>query len=174
MDIISTSIEGCIVLAVKRFEDSRGFFEELYNEDRYEQAAGLRRQWRQVNCSRSRRHVVRGLHLAPFAKLVSCLKGEIFDVVVDLRRDSPSYRRWNGWRLSETNNHQVYVPPGCAHGFMALADDNLVVYLQTDTYNPKAERSLFWRDPTIGIEWPAASEYILSDKDLQAPPFQEG
>jgi dTDP-4-dehydrorhamnose 3,5-epimerase len=173
MQIIQTPIRDCVVLVIPRFEDDRGFFEELYNEDRYGRAAALDRVWRQANCSRSRRNVVRGLHLAPFAKLVTCLRGEVFDVVVDLRPSSPTYRKWTGWRLSEDNAHQIYVPPDCAHGFMALGEDNLVVYLQTATYNPKGERNLHWRNNDLGIDWPPAVDYIVSARDEQAPSTPE-
>lgn len=177
MELIETTIKDCVVLVPDRFLDARGSFEELYNEDRYGEALRARgielpREWRQVNLSSSRRNVVRGLHIAPFAKLVTCVRGEVYDVVVDCRGPSPRSWQWTGTKLSETNRQQVYVPAGCAHGFMALGEDNLVIYQQTATFNPKLERSFHWRDNGLGIEWPPADEYIVSAKDQQAPPLR--
>jgi dTDP-4-dehydrorhamnose 3,5-epimerase len=170
MQLLPTPIHGCFVVALRRFEDERGSFEELYNRQRYRaQDLPIQDDWQQVNCSRSRRNVVRGIHVAPFAKLVTCLRGRVFDVVVDTRPDSPTFRRWHAEELSDDNARQVYVPPGCGHGFMALDEDNLVVYLQTATYDPTVERTVHWRDPGLAIPWPPAERYVVSARDEQGP-----
>jgi dTDP-4-dehydrorhamnose 3,5-epimerase len=170
MQLLPTPIHGCFVVALRRFPDERGSFEEVYNRQRYRaQDVPIQDDWQQVNCSRSVRNVVRGIHIAPFAKLVTCLRGRVFDIVVDMRPDSPTYRRWHAEELSDENARQIYVPPACGHGFMGLDEDNLVVYLQTATYDPAVERTIHWRDPRLAIPWPAAERYVVSARDEQAP-----
>lgn len=164
MEVIQTAIADCLVLVLNRHADDRGSLTELFRSSRY-QAHGLSTPWTQINCSTSRKNVVRGIHSAPFAKLVTCVHGRVFDVVVDLRPGSGTYGRWIGEELSPANGRQVYVPPSCGHGFMALENESIVVYAQTGEYDPKIERTVNWRDPKIGIVWPAAEEYILSPRD---------
>lgn len=164
MDVIRKAIADCMVVVLDRHTDARGELTELFRASRYS-AHGLTTPWTQINCSTSRKNVVRGIHIAPFAKLVSCIHGRVFDVVVDLRPASPSYRRWISEELSPANGRQIYVPPGCGHAFMALEPDSTVVYAQTGEYDPKVERTVHWRDPEIGIVWPVADEYILSPRD---------
>jgi len=168
MEIRTTAIADCRLLILDRFQDTRGVFAELYRAGRYAPSE-LAPAWRQINCSTSRKNVVRGIHAAPFAKLISCVHGRVFDVVVDLRPASPTYKRWVGQELTPENGLQVYVPPGCGHGFMALEDDSIVVYAQSGEYDPKIERTVHWQDEQIGIQWPAAAEYILSPRDREAP-----
>jgi len=169
MKIRKTRVQDCLVFVMQHYPDERGYFEELYSEKRHHKVVGLPRIWRQVNCSVSVAHVVRGLHIVPFPKLVTCLKGRIFDVVVDMREESHSYLKWYGTELSEDNKKQMYVPAHCAHGFMALEEENLVVYQQTRTYNPKRERAIHWQDPTLAVDWPHAERYIVSENDKNAP-----
>lgn len=164
MNLVATNIHGCYLIKSERYADPRGFFQEIYSEKTYGACA---QKWLQANWSVSRRHVVRGLHKAPFAKLCTCVVGRIFDVVVDLRKDSPTYREWYGVWLSAENGLQMYVPPDCGHGFFA-AEDSTLIYLQSGLYNPAAEVTVHWQDPKLGIAWPQVEEYILSDKDRNA------
>jgi dTDP-4-dehydrorhamnose 3,5-epimerase len=168
MKILTTPIAGCQVIVMDRHPDSRGSFVELYNESRYHKGE-LARDWKQINCSHSRKNVVRGIHIVPFAKLVTCIKGRVFDVVVDMRPSSPTYLRWFADYLSEENAAQVYVPPHCGHAFMAMEPDSILVYAQDAEYDPAVETSVHWRDETIGIAWPYADEYLVSPKDQGAP-----
>jgi dTDP-4-dehydrorhamnose 3,5-epimerase len=162
-------VEGAYTVCLDRFPDDRGLFQEVYSLDRYD---GF--QPSQINVSRSIGNVVRGMHVAPFAKLCMCMHGILWDVVADTRPDSPTYLGWYGiwlsprWR-SPNWPTQLFVPAGCAHGFLAAQDNTVLLYMQTDTYNPKVEREVNWRDPQLAIDWPEATEYILSDKDKEAP-----
>ena len=156
------------------FRDARGFFRETYNEERY-QVAGLDARFVQDNVSRSSRRVLRGLHLQhPRAqgKLVTVLDGAVFDVAVDVRPGSPTCGRWSGYTLTGENGHQLWIPPGYAHGFLVLEDDTYFAYKCTDVYSPAHELSVRWDDPAIGIEWPVA-EPVLSAKDAAAPRLAE-
>lgn len=171
----TNEVEGSLVVECDRHFDSRGFFQELYNCDKY--FPDSRIVWKQVNCSYSLKSVLRGLHLAPYAKLVSCVKGRIFDVCLDMRENSPTYMRYAWVELTADNQKQLFVPGGCAHGFLAL-EDSLVTYMQADLWTPKEEFNLKYND--FGIEWPykygsmldrllgQKDDYILSDKDANA------
>jgi dTDP-4-dehydrorhamnose 3,5-epimerase len=155
-------IYGAFIVESDRHHDSRGWFQELYSTARdYPHLIGIERQ---LNMSHSRKGVVRGLHVAPFAKLCSCLSGRVYDVIADVRPDSPTYLNWFGVWL-ENNSKQVFVPANCAHGFFSSEDNTLFMYLQDGTYNPNVEKQVNWRDPKIGIVWPPCQEYIISDKD---------
>ncbi len=152
------------------FSDARGVFRELYREDRYA-AAGIDAAFVQDNLSLSRRHVLRGLHLQHprgQGKLVTVLAGAVFDVAVDVRRGSPTYGRWAGVTLSDENAHQLWIPPGFAHGFVVLSDEALFSYKCTEPYSPADELSVRWDDPDVGVDW-LVSAPILSDKDAAAP-----
>lgn len=150
----------------ERYQDDRGWFEQLYSSsDDYPHLAGRERQ---LNLSCSNKGVVRGLHVAPFAKLCACLRGRVYDVVADVRKESPTYKKWFGIWLEEKDRKQLFVPAGCAHGFFSAEDNSLFLYLQDGTYNPKAESQVNWRDPQIGIVWPQAAEYILNERDKNA------
>ena len=169
MQVATTAIEGVLLLSPKVFGDSRGFFFESFNARVFAEATGLQLNFVQDNHSRSARMVLRGMHFQvnrPQGKLVRVVRGEVFDVAVDIRRDSPTYGRWVGERLSETNQRQLWVPPGLAHGFLVLSESADFLYKTTDYYNPTSERCLAWNDPTVGIDWPLDGQTpALSGKD---------
>jgi dTDP-4-dehydrorhamnose 3,5-epimerase len=157
------------------FRDPRGSFCETYNAERYA-AAGLRLPFVQDNLSRSSRGVLRGLHLQhprDQGKLVTVLAGAVFDVAVDVRRGSPRFGAWTGYTLTADSAHQLWVPPGFAHGFLVLEDDTMFSYKCTDVYAPAHELTVRWDDPDVGIEWPWDAAPILSEKDAAAPTLAE-
>lgn len=167
MKLLPTELPGLIVIEPVAFGDERGFFLETYQKNRYVEV-GLATEFVQDNLSRSRRGTLRGLHYQisqPQGKLVSVSRGEVFDVAVDLRRTSPTFGRWFGIFLNDQNHRQLYVPPGFAHGFCVTSESADFCYKCTDYYNPKDERTLLWNDPSIGIEWPAVENRVLSAKD---------
>lgn len=150
------------------YYDARGYFKESFSTDKYA-ALGLHDLWVQDSVSRSKQNVIRGMHYdMAMAKFVQVLLGGIFDVIVDIRDDSPTYRRWQGFELTADNHHQLYVPRGFAHGFLAQSEDTIVSYKMSALYDPTAERVLSWRDPQVGIVWPLKGEPILSPKDAAA------
>jgi dTDP-4-dehydrorhamnose 3,5-epimerase len=158
------------------FGDARGRFFESYNERAFREATGRDVRFVQDNQSRSTQGVLRGLHYQiqrPQGKLVRVLAGEIFDVAVDIRRDSPSFGQWVGVVLSADNFHQLWVPEGFAHGFYVLSDTAEVLYKTTDFYAPEHERCIRWDDPDLGIDWPLAGEPVLSDKDRRGAVLAE-
>jgi dTDP-4-dehydrorhamnose 3,5-epimerase len=168
MKIIPTEIPGLVILEPKVFEDERGFFFESFNERVFTEQTGLEVRFVQDNHSRSVKNVLRGLHYQikqPQGKLVRVVMGEVFDVAVDLRRDSPTFGRWYGDYLSADNKRMLWIPPGCAHGFLVLSDYADFLYKTTDYYAPEHERTIAWNDPEIGIRWPLDGEPILSAKD---------
>ena len=169
MQVTTTAIEGVLLLSPKVFGDSRGFFFESFNARVFAEATGLQLNFVQDNHSRSARMVLRGMHFQvnrPQGKLVRVVRGEVFDVAVDIRRVSPTYGRWVGERLSETNQRQLWVPPGLAHGFLVLSESADFLYKTTDYYDPTSERCLAWNDPTVGIDWPLDGQTpALSGKD---------
>jgi len=162
-------------IEARRFQDERGFFEETYQQSDFE-AHGMPSVFVQDNHSYSVRGVLRGLHYQkePKAqgKLLRVLVGRIFDVAVDIRRRSPSFRRWIGVVLSGDDGRMLYIPPGFAHGFCVLSDDAHLVYKATTEYAPHLERGIRWDDPEIGIEWPVAQP-IVTLKDAQLPLLQD-
>lgn len=167
-------ISGKLTLVTpKRHEDKRGFFAETYSRKNYIDL-GINIEFVQDNHSVSNDvGTLRGLHFQapPFAqgKLVRCGKGSIFDVAVDIRIGSPTYGRWEGYKLTPENGHQFYIPPGFAHGFVTLEPYSEIIYKCSNYYEPGTEGSIFWDDPDIGIDWPLDQEPILSDKDQIAP-----
>lgn len=168
MKVIESALGGVLVFEPTVHGDSRGFFFESYREDLFRQAAGTVRPFVQDNHSRSVRHVLRGLHYQvrqPQAKLVRVVVGEVFDVVVDMRRRSPTFGRWMGTTLSAENKRLLWVPEGFAHGFLVTSDAAETIYKATDYYAPEYERSLLWNDPDVGIAWPLTSLPTLSAKD---------
>ncbi|HEX8692066.1 MAG TPA: dTDP-4-dehydrorhamnose 3,5-epimerase [Longimicrobium sp.] len=170
MRILPTRIPGVVLVEPPVHADERGYFMESWNHERYA-AAGVPARFVQDNLSLSRRHVLRGLHFQnPRAqgKLVSVLRGAVFDVAVDLRQGSPHFGEWVGVELSEENRLQLYVPEGFAHGFVVTSDAALFSYKCTDVYVPECERSLRWDDPDVGIRWPVERP-VLSPKDAAAP-----
>jgi len=170
-----TKIKGVYIIDVKTYGDNRGYFMETYKEDDFK-AAGLDYSFVQDNQSSSRKGVLRGLHFQknhPQAKLVRVLKGEVFDVAVDLRKGSETYGQWVGAVLSEENKRQFMIPRGFAHGFLVLSDYAEFAYKCDDVYHPEDEGGIMWNDPAIGIEWPEAGELILSEKDKVHPSLAE-
>lgn len=152
------------------FEDDRGFFKETWSDPKYAAEAGFEMRWAQDSCSWSTRNVLRGLHYDfAMAKLVQCVKGRIWDAIVDLRRDSPTYLQWQGFVLSDRNHKQLYVPAGFGHGFLALDDEVVVYYKNSVAYDPSREGAVLWRNPRIGVQWPLVGEPRLSSKDAAVP-----
>ncbi|QUV99399.1 dTDP-4-dehydrorhamnose 3,5-epimerase [Chloracidobacterium sp. MS 40/45] len=170
MNFIPTELPGVILIEPKVFRDERGFFLETYHASRFAQA-GLEVTFVQDNHSRSVQGTLRGLHAQwrrPQGKLVRVIAGEIFDVVVDIRLDSPTFGRWLGVRLSAENFRQLYVPPGFVHGFRVVSDVAEVLYKCTALYDPGDEIGVVWNDPEIGIDWGIESP-LLSEKDRRLP-----
>jgi dTDP-4-dehydrorhamnose 3,5-epimerase len=167
-------IPGVILIESRRFTDTRGFFLELYKASEFV-AHGIP-TFIQDNCSHSVHGVLRGLHyqLPPKAqgKLVMAFSGRVFDVAVDIRQHSPTYRKWVGVELSADNGHMLYIPPGLAHGFCVLSEETDFVYKVTEEYAPELERGIIWNDPEIGIQWPIA-EPIVSPRDAQLPSLEQ-
>jgi dTDP-4-dehydrorhamnose 3,5-epimerase len=172
MTVIDTPMAGVLVLEPQVFQDDRGFFLETYRQDRLA-AFGIGHPFVQANQSRSVRNTLRGLHWQrrrPQAKLVRVVTGTIFDVVVDVRRSSPTFGNWWGLELSAENFRQLYVPVGYAHGFCVLSDHADVEYLCSDYYDPGGEAALLWNDPAVGVQWPTDWP-LLSEKDAASPPL---
>jgi len=170
MNVITCELDGPLIIEPKVFGDQRGFFVESWNQARYCQA-GITLDLVQDNFSFSCRDTLRGLHAQnpnPQGKLVSVWQGEVWDVVVDIRRQSPTFGRWFGVTLSAENKRQFWVPPGFAHGFVVTSDTTLFNYKCTDLYAPKDEIGFRWNDPAVGIQWPTTTP-ILSSRDAQAP-----
>jgi dTDP-4-dehydrorhamnose 3,5-epimerase len=160
-------LKDVVILEPKVFGDERGFFLEAYNEATFK-ALGLPTRFVQDNHSGSRKGVLRGLHYQlkqPQGKLVRALRGEIFDVAVDLRQDSAQFGQWSGLVLSAENRRMLWIPPGFGHGFLVLTEFAEVSYKATELYAPAFERTILWNDPAIGIDWPLDGEPTLSEKD---------
>ena len=171
MRVTPTAIADVLLLEPRVFGDARGFFLESYNEQVFADVTGLQLHFVQDNHSRSQRHVLRGMHFQaerPQGKLVRVVAGAVFDVVVDIRRDSPTYSKWVGVELSVDNQRQLWIPPGLAHGFLVLSESADFLYKTTEYYNPASERCLAWNDPLVAIDWPlGASQPLVSDKDAK-------
>ena len=171
-----TKIEGVYIITPKVFGDERGYFMETYSKKDFDEA-GLNYDFVQDNQSSSKKGVLRGLHfqkIHPQAKLVRVLKGEVFDVAVDLREGSPTYGEWVGAKLSDENKQQLMIPRGFAHGFLVLSDMAEFAYKCDDFYHPEEEGGLMYNDAEIGIEWPEIDcEYTLSEKDQKHPTLKE-
>ena len=169
MKITRTKINGCLVIEPKVFGDERGFFLETFQAERYKEMAGIELSFVQDNHSRSTKGVLRGLHFQktkPQGKLVRVVRGEVFDVAVDIRKGSPTYGKWEGVWLSEENKKQFWLPPGLAHGFVVTSETADFEYKCTDYYDPTDEGCLIWNDPDVGIDWPI-EDPVLSEKDQQ-------
>ena len=171
------AIPDVVLIEPKVFGDDRGFFLESFNQRAFDEATGTHHQFVQDNHSRSSRGVLRGLHYQiqnPQGKLVRVVNGAVFDVAVDLRKSSATFGQWVGAELSAENRHQLWVPPGFAHGFLVLSAFADFLYKATDYYAPSYERSVLWSDPTIGIEWPNLGVVpMLSGKDNKANRLDE-
>lgn len=175
MKAIATPLPGVLVLEPSVFGDARGFFLEGYNE-KVMADLGIHERFVQDNQSFSMRNVIRGLHYQvchPQGKLVRVVTGEVFDVAVDLRRNSPSFGKWHGQTLSGDNKLMLWIPPGFAHGFRVVSDGAHVLYKATEFYHPECERTLAWNDPKIDVDWRLEGEPIVSAKDALGLSFQE-
>ena len=175
MQIHTTNLAEVKLLEPRVFADSRGFFLESYNQRTFAEL-GIRDAFVQDNHSRSERGVLRGVHyqlIQPQGKLVRAVRGEIFDVAVDLRRNSSTFGQWTGHLLSEENKQMLWIPAGFGHGFLVLSPVAEVLYKATDFYAPQGERSILWNDPAMGIQWPDAGTPILSAKDSAGKPLAQ-
>ncbi len=170
MKIIPTQIPDILIIEPKVFGDSRGFFFESHNEKTFKTMTGIEVTFVQDNHSRSKKHVLRGLHYQirqPQGKLVRVIAGEVFDVAVDIRRSSPTFGKWVGAHLTAENKRQLWVPAGFAHGFIVLSDVAEFLYKTTDYYAPEHERCIRWNDPALNIHWPTTGRPVVSEKDEQ-------
>ena len=174
----TTAIDGVLMLEPKVFGDARGFFFESFNARDFAAATGVGTPFVQDNHSRSAQGVLRGLHYQvqhAQGKLVRVTQGAVFDVAVDIRRDSKTFGQWFGHELSADNKKQLWIPPGLAHGFLVTSESAEFLYKTTDYYHPEHERSLLWNDPAIGIDWPLhllSAPPLLAAKDANAPTLQ--
>lgn len=178
MQVVRTAIEGVLILEPKVFGDARGFFYESFNQRAFDEAVGHPVSFVQDNHSRSSKGVLRGLHFqrAPHeqGKLVRAVRGSVFDVAVDIRRNSPTYGKWVGVELSEENHRQLWIPGGLAHGFLVTSESADFLYKTTNYYAPSAEGAVRWDDPSLAIDWPLeGKEPRLSGKDAAAPTLSE-
>ncbi|MBY0405593.1 MAG: dTDP-4-dehydrorhamnose 3,5-epimerase, partial [Cyanobacteria bacterium] len=177
--ILPTRLEGSQLMVPTVYEDTRGYFLELYHQKDFH-GVGIEDSFVQTNLSRSQKNVLRGLHFQhpPYgmSKLVYCPEGEVFDVMVDLRKQSPTFGQWEGFILSEENKRILYIPEGFAHGFCVLSETALLLYQCNQVYNAQADAGILWNDPDLNIDWPLLSqgiEPLLSPKDKVLPPFQQ-
>ncbi|EBL6518529.1 dTDP-4-dehydrorhamnose 3,5-epimerase [Salmonella enterica subsp. enterica serovar Woodinville] len=173
MNVIKTDIPDVLIFEPKVFSDKRGFFMESFNQKVFEEAVGRKIEFVQDNHSKSTKGVLRGLHyqVEPYAqgKLVRCIAGEVFDVAVDIRKDSETFGKWVGVNISSENKRQLWIPEGFAHGFLVLSDSADFLYKTSNYYSPIHERGIVWNDPTININWPINIDKILSEKDTILP-----
>lgn len=170
MKVVETDLPGCLVIEPKVYGDERGTFYETWNKDAFA-GLDLNLEFKQANVSTSTHGVLRGLHYQwpkPQGKLVNVLEGEVYDVAVDIRQDSPTFKRWAAVILSGENKRQFWIPPGFAHGFVALSERVVFNYLCTETYDPECDAGLRWDDAELAIDWPV-SKPVLSNKDAKAP-----
>lgn len=168
MKVTHTAILDVLLIEPLVFRDARGFFFENYNEREFAEKTGIRACFVQDNHSYSAKNVLRGLHYQikqPQGKLVRVVAGEVFDVAVDLRKNSPTFGQWTGTVLSAENKHMIWIPPGFAHGFLVMSESAHFLYKTTDYYAPEHERCVAWNDPDIGICWPLTDAPVLADRD---------
>jgi len=174
MQVLPTDLPGVLLLEPRVFGDARGFFFEAYNRRAFHKATGVDVEFVQDNHSRSSKNVLRGLHYQvrqAQGKLIRCTAGEVWDVAVDLRENSPAFGRWTGFTLSAEAKRMAWIPPGFAHGFLVVSDSADVLYKATDYYAPEHERTLLWSDPALGIKWPLAGAPVLAEKDRRGTPL---
>ena len=167
MKVTESGIKGAYTIEPDVYIDDRGFFMETFHIERYRKLLGMNLDFVQDNISRSSRNVLRGMHFQrnyPQGKIVKASRGEILDVIVDLRKDSSTYGSWESFKLSEQNKLQVWIPPGFAHGFLVMSDSADFEYKCTEYYHPEDEHCLMWNDPEVKIDWPT-NDPILSEKD---------
>ncbi|MEA5534436.1 dTDP-4-dehydrorhamnose 3,5-epimerase [Crocosphaera sp. XPORK-15E] len=176
MNVTPTKIPDVLIIEPRIFGDERGFFYESYNHKAFTEAIGFDLNFVQDNHSRSLKNVLRGLHYQiqqPQGKLVRVVVGEVLDIAVDIRKNSPTFGQWVGCLLSAENKRQFWVPEGFAHGFLVLSDAAEFLYKTTDYYAPEYERSILWNDPDLGIDWQLKEEPIVSKKDKIGTPFKQ-
>ena len=176
MKVVATDVPDVLIIEPRVFGDERGFFYESFNAKAFAEATGVDLSFVQDNHSRSQQGVLRGLHYQienPQGKLVRVIAGEVLDVAVDIRRSSPTFGKHVAVVLSAENNRQLWIPPGFAHGFIVLSENAEFLYKTTDYYNPSAERSIRWNDPTLAIDWQYKGEPKLSGKDASGKTLQE-
>ena len=174
MKVSPTAIPEVLILEPRVHQDARGFFLESYNQRTFGDATGLDVDFVQDNQSFSVRNVLRGLHYQvrqAQGKLIQVMAGEIYDVAVDLRRSSPTFKQWVGVNLSGGSHRMLWIPPGFAHGYLVLSEHAIMLYKVTDYYAPEHDRTLLWNDPELGVAWPLQAEPILSDKDRRGTPL---
>jgi dTDP-4-dehydrorhamnose 3,5-epimerase len=175
MKVIRSAIPDVLILEPKVYGDERGFFFESYNEKVLAEVAGITAHFVQDNHSRSAKNVMRGLHYQirhPQGKLVRVTSGEVFDVAVDIRKNSPSFGKWAGFNLSAENKRIAWIPPGFAHGFLVLSDYAEFLYKTTDYWMLEHERCILWNDTDLAVDWPFQGEPLLSAKDQAGVPFR--
>jgi dTDP-4-dehydrorhamnose 3,5-epimerase len=175
MEIIKTELEGLLIIKPDVFEDERGYFFESYNREKFKNA-GIDLNFVQDNESKSKKGVVRGLHLQapPFeqGKLVRVMRGSVLDVAVDIRKNSPTFGKWASIRLSGNNKWMYWIPPGFAHGFATLEDETIFFYKCTNVYNKESESYFLWNDPDVNIDW-GINDPVVSERDRMAPRFSD-
>ena len=167
MKVTESGIKGVYTIEPDVYEDDRGFFMETFHIEKYRKLLGINFDFVQDNISRSSKNVLRGMHFQrnyPQGKIIKVSRGEILDVIVDLRKDSPTYGTWESFKLSEQNKLQVWIPPGFAHGFLVMSDSADFEYKCTEYYHPEDELCLMWNDPEVAIDW-TINDPILSEKD---------
>lgn len=177
MFFIETKLKGAFVIKLEKYSDDRGFFSRAWCQKEFKEQ-GINSRFVQANIGFSKNSgTIRGIHyqIAPFeeAKLVRCIRGAIFDVVLDLRPELPSFKQWFGVELSDENRKMLYVPEGCAHGYQTLVDNTEVFYQVSQVYSPESERGIRWNDPEFDIEWPIDEDLVISEKDQNWPDFME-
>ena len=176
MKVAELAIPGVYLIEPQVFGDDRGFFFEAFNQSQFEKAIGREVSFVQDNHSKSAKSVLRGLHYQdpkPQGKLVRVTQGEVFDVVVDIRKNSPTYGKWVAEILSAENKRQLWIPEGLAHGFLVLSETAEFLYKTTDYYAPEYEKCILWNDPDLAINWPLDAEPKLSPKDQDGSPFHK-
>jgi dTDP-4-dehydrorhamnose 3,5-epimerase len=175
MKVTPLNVPDVLLIEPQVFDDDRGFFYESFNQNKFEEATGLKINFVQDNHSKSVRGVLRGLHyqLSPKAqgKLVRVIQGEVFDVAVDLRQSSPTFGKWVGEMLSADNKKQIWIPEGFAHGFLTVSDTAEFLYKTTDFYSPEHEECIIWNDELLNIQWPTNLDFTLSKKDISGKSF---
>jgi dTDP-4-dehydrorhamnose 3,5-epimerase len=175
MQVIPTEIPEVLIIEPRVFGDDRGFFLESYSEKNFIDKTGIEVRFVQDNHSCSAKNVLRGLHYQiqqAQGKIVRVIAGAVFDVAVDIRKNSPTFGKWVSCELSAANKRQLWIPAGFAHGFLSLADGTEVLYKATDYYAPSYDRTILWNDPDLGILWPLSDQPIISTKDQAGQPFR--
>ena len=174
MKIISTEIPDVLIIEPQVFHDNRGLFFESFNLKKFTDKTGINVNFVQDNHSYSKQHVLRGLHyqiIQPQAKLVRAVVGSVFDVAVDIRKNSPTFGQWVGYEISAENKRQIWIPSGFAHGFVVISEAAEVLYKTSNYYSPQGERTILWNDADLNIDWQINTQPIISTKDADGKPF---